>query len=230
MKVALLAGGLGGSRFARALTETLDPQDVTVVGNVGDDLEVSGLHVSPDLDTILYTLAGVLDEDKGWGRAGETWHAREAADELGAETWFQLGDRDLGLHLVRTEALHRGEPLSAVTARLARAFGVPFVEGDDFHDPENIARMARGEPLTDEMRRPWLDRLNGELHRRQATGVVLACSALTEASRRRLTAGLDDVRFVVLTGDRELLRERLARRTSHFFDPLHNVTEEGIGN
>ena len=119
MKVALLAGGLGGSRFARALTETIDPRDVTVVGNVGDDLEVSGLHVSPDLDTILYTLAGVLDEQKGWGRADETWNARDAAAEAGAETWFQLGDRDLGLHLARTEALRRGEPLSAVTARLA---------------------------------------------------------------------------------------------------------------
>ena len=124
MKVVLLAGGLGGSRFARALTEALDPRDVTVVGNVGDDLEVSGLHVSPDLDTILYTLAGLLDEDKGWGRAGETWNARDAAKELGGDTWFQLGDRDLGLHLVRTEALRRGEPLSAVTARLASALGV----------------------------------------------------------------------------------------------------------
>ncbi len=124
MNVAVLAGGLGGSRFARALTETLAPSDVTVVGNVGDDLEVAGLHVSPDLDTILYTLAGVLDEKKGWGRAGETWNARDAATELGEETWFQLGDRDLGLHLARTEALRRGEPLSAVTARLARVFGV----------------------------------------------------------------------------------------------------------
>ena len=124
MNVAVLAGGLGGSRFARALTETLAPSDVTVVGNVGDDLEVAGLHVSPDLDTILYTLAGVLDEEKGWGRAGETWNARDAATELGGETWFQLGDRDLGLHLARTEALRRGEPLSAGTARLARVFGV----------------------------------------------------------------------------------------------------------
>ena len=124
MKVALLAGGLGGSRFARALAETLDPRDVTVVGNVGDDLEVAGLHISPDLDTILYTLAGVLDEERGWGRVDETWNAHATAGELGAEAWFQLGDRDLGLHLARTEALRRGEPLSEVTASLARAFGV----------------------------------------------------------------------------------------------------------
>jgi LPPG:FO 2-phospho-L-lactate transferase len=124
VKVALFAGGLGGSRFARALAETLDPRDVTVVGNVGDDLEVAGLHISPDLDTILYTLAGVLDEERGWGRVDETWNAHATAGELGAEAWFQLGDRDLGLHLARTEALRRGEPLSAVTASFARALGV----------------------------------------------------------------------------------------------------------
>jgi LPPG:FO 2-phospho-L-lactate transferase len=146
VKVVLLAGGLGGSRFARALTETLDPGDVTVVGNVGDDLEVSGLHVSPDLDTILYTLAGVLDEAKGWGRADETWNARSSADELGAETWFQLGDRDLGLHLVRTEALRGGEPLSAVTARLAQALGV----------------AATLVPATDDRLRTWVATPAGE--------------------------------------------------------------------
>jgi LPPG:FO 2-phospho-L-lactate transferase len=147
VKVVVLAGGLGGSRFARALTETLAPNDVTVVGNVGDDLEVAGLHVSPDLDTILYTLASVLDEERGWGRAGETWNAREAATELGGETWFQLGDRDLGLHLVRTEALRRGEPLSAITIGLARAFGVE----------------ATLLPATDDQLRTWLVTPVGEL-------------------------------------------------------------------
>ena len=146
MNVSVLAGGLGGSRFARALTETLAPSDVTVVGNVGDDLEVAGLHVSPDLDTILYTLAGVLDEEKGWGRAGETWNARDAATELGGETWFQLGDRDLGLHLSRTEALRSGEPLSAVTARLARVFGVE----------------ATLLPATDDRLRTWITTPAGE--------------------------------------------------------------------
>src|SRR6185503_11082100 len=113
VRVAVLAGGLGGSRFALALTEALSHGDLTVVGNVGDDLEVAGLHVSPDLDTIVYTLAGVLDTDRGWGRAQETWNARATAEELGAATWFQLGDRDLGLHLARTEALREGEPLSS---------------------------------------------------------------------------------------------------------------------
>jgi len=147
VKVAVLAGGLGGSRFARALAETIDPADVTVVGNVGDDLEVVGLHVSPDLDTILYTLAGVLDEERGWGRTGESWNAREAATGLGAETWFQLGDRDLGLHLARTEALRGCEPLSAVTARFARAFGV----------------ATTILPATDDRLRTWVATPAGEL-------------------------------------------------------------------
>jgi gluconokinase len=112
-----------------------------------------------------------------------------------------------------------GSGKTTIGTRLARALGVPFLEGDDLHDPENIERMKRGEPLTDEMRKPWLDRLNRELQHRRAEGVVLACSALTAASRRRLTTGLSDVRFVVLTGDAELLRKRLAQRKRHFFDP-----------
>ena len=145
MKVTVLAGGLGGSRFARALAETIEPSELTVVGNVGDDVEVLGLHVSPDLDTILYTLSGRLDESKGWGRAGESWQALETVGELGGETWFQLGDRDLGLHLVRTEALRRGEPLSAVTQRLARACGV---------EPALL-------PATDERLRTWVETLAG---------------------------------------------------------------------
>jgi len=147
MNVVVLAGGLGGSRLARALAETIDPHELTVVGNVGDDLEVLGLHVSPDLDTILYTLTGRLDESKGWGRASETWTALETVAELGGESWFRLGDLDLGVHLVRTQALRAGEPLSAVTARLARAFGLE----------------AALLPATDDRLRTWLETPAGEL-------------------------------------------------------------------
>jgi LPPG:FO 2-phospho-L-lactate transferase len=121
MRIAVLAGGVGGARFVQALTEAVRPSDITVIANVGDDLEVHGLHVSPDLDTLLYTLAGLGDEERGWGRAEETWNARDTIQRLGGETWFQLGDRDLGLHLIRTEALSRGESLSAVTERISRA-------------------------------------------------------------------------------------------------------------
>jgi len=125
MNVVVLSGGVGGGRFVRGLVDVVPPEQVTVVGNVGDDAEVLGLHVSPDLDSLVYTLAGVHDEQRGWGRRRETWNALETAKQLGDdETWFQLGDRDLGLHLVRTKALRAGEPLSAVTARIGASFGL----------------------------------------------------------------------------------------------------------
>ena len=124
MNVVLLSGGVGGAKLAAGLHDVLAPGELTVIGNVGDDLEVLGLHVSPDLDSVLYGLAGLNDTERGWGRAGETWQALESARAWGGEGWFMLGDLDLGLHLVRSQALRGGEPLSAVTARLARAAGL----------------------------------------------------------------------------------------------------------
>jgi LPPG:FO 2-phospho-L-lactate transferase len=118
MKVVLLSGGGGGARFARGLSAILEPRELTVIGNVGDDVEILGLHVSPDLDSLLYTLGGVLDDERGWGRADETWNALEAAVDWGGEGWFRVGDRDLGLHLVRTRALREGTRLSEVTSEL----------------------------------------------------------------------------------------------------------------
>jgi LPPG:FO 2-phospho-L-lactate transferase len=137
----VLSGGVGGARFVRGVVEVAGATGTTVIGNVGDDVEVLGLHVSPDLDSILYALAGVADERRGWGRSGETWRALETVGALGGEDWFALGDRDLGLHLVRTQALRTGEPLSAVTARLAVAFGVE----------------TRLLPATDDRLRTWLE-------------------------------------------------------------------------
>jgi LPPG:FO 2-phospho-L-lactate transferase len=120
----VLCGGLGGSRFVDALARAAGPDAVTAVGNVGDDVVVLGLHVSPDLDTVLYTLAGLLDEERGWGVRDETYGALRTAETFGAETWFTLGDRDIGLHLVRTALLRDGRPLSEVFARLAESLGV----------------------------------------------------------------------------------------------------------
>lgn len=116
MKIVLLSGGGGGAHFARGLDDALEAGELTVIGNVGDDLEILGLHVSPDLDSLLYTLAGLIDEERGWGRAGETWTALNSAADWGGENWFRLGDLDIGLHLVRTVWLRRGVPLSDVTA------------------------------------------------------------------------------------------------------------------
>jgi LPPG:FO 2-phospho-L-lactate transferase len=124
MKAAVLSGGVGGARFLRGVTAVVEMDNVFIIGNVGDDIEVLGLHVSPDLDSILYALAGLSDEERGWGRADETWNALESAADLGGESWFRLGDRDIGLHLVRTELLRRGVPLSEATARVAAALGL----------------------------------------------------------------------------------------------------------
>jgi LPPG:FO 2-phospho-L-lactate transferase len=124
VKVAVLSGGVGGARFLRGLLAVVDPGNVSIIGNVADDIEVLGLHVSPDLDSILYTLTGRSDEVRGWGRADESWRALETVTELGAQDWFRLGDRDLGLHLVRTELLRDGAPLSEATTRIAQALGL----------------------------------------------------------------------------------------------------------
>src|ERR1700730_15260466 len=124
MRVVALSGGVGGARFLRGLVRATDPPGVTVIGNVGDDVEVLGLHVSPDLDSVLYALAGVADEERGWGRAEESWDALETVADLGGETWFRFGYRDIGLHLLRTAMLAEGHRLSAVSARLAAALGL----------------------------------------------------------------------------------------------------------
>jgi LPPG:FO 2-phospho-L-lactate transferase len=125
VRIVLLSGGVGGARFARGLYGVLEPGDLTVIGNVGDDLEVLGLSISPDLDSILYTLAGLSDEERGWGRAGETWNALESSAGWGGEDWFRIGDLDLGLHLVRTHALREGATLTEVTRTLVARAGVP---------------------------------------------------------------------------------------------------------
>lgn len=124
MRVTAIAGGTGAAKLLRGLAACLAPRDLTVVVNTGDDVEIWGLHVSPDLDTIAYALAGRLDRDRGWGLAGETFRCLERMAELGAETWFGLGDRDLATHLARTRELRSGRPLSAVTAELAQRLGV----------------------------------------------------------------------------------------------------------
>jgi LPPG:FO 2-phospho-L-lactate transferase len=124
VRVVLLSGGGGGARFARGLASVLEPGELTVIGNVGDDLEILGLHVSPDLDSLLYTLGGLIDPERGWGRADETWNALASAASWGGATWFRLGDRDLGLHLVRTEALRSGRTLSQFTSELCGRVGL----------------------------------------------------------------------------------------------------------
>ena len=125
MRVVALAGGVGAARFLRGLIRVGDTADLTVVVNTGDDLCLHGLHVSPDLDTITYTLGGGIHPEQGWGRADETLTvSHELRDRYGRDAWFTLGDRDLATHLVRTDLLDQGQPLSQVTQTIARAWGV----------------------------------------------------------------------------------------------------------
>src|SRR5581483_5651603 len=147
MEIVVLSGGVGGARFLRGLADVVERERLTVIGNVGDDVEILGLAVSPDLDSVLYGLAGLGDDERGWGRAGETWNALEEARRLGGEGWFALGDRDLGVHLVRTQALAAGEPLSAITARLAQRLGL----------------RERILPATDDRLRTWVETADGWL-------------------------------------------------------------------
>ncbi len=122
--VVVLAGGVGAARFLDGLVRVIPPAEVIAIVNVGDDLEIGGLHIAPDLDTVTYTLAGEVNPDTGWGRRQETFHALDTLRALGGPAWFALGDRDLGLHLYRTQRLREGAPLSAITAEIVRAFGL----------------------------------------------------------------------------------------------------------
>jgi LPPG:FO 2-phospho-L-lactate transferase len=145
--ILALAGGVGGAKLANGLAQRLAPQDLVVVVNTGDDFSHLGLRIAPDLDTVMYTLAGRSNTATGWGLAGETWQFMDALARLDGETWFRLGDRDLATHVERTRRLNAGETLSAVTAELCRAYGVahPVVPMSD--DPVQTVVHTDAGPL-----------------------------------------------------------------------------------
>ncbi|RAI40740.1 2-phospho-L-lactate transferase [Rhodoplanes roseus] len=122
--VVALSGGIGGAKLALGLSRKLPPGCLTVVANVGDDFSHLGLHVSPDIDTLVYTLAGLADPQQGWGRAGETWSFMSALAGLGGPAWFRLGDGDLAMHVMRTHRLAQGVPLSQVTAEMCASLRI----------------------------------------------------------------------------------------------------------
>jgi len=124
MKIVALAGGVGGAKLAHGLAQILPPEDLTVIVNTGDDFEHFGLYISPDLDTVCYTLAGLANPETGWGRVNETWNVIENAKRLGGPQWFNLGDQDLGTHLERTRRLKEGDTLSKITKDFCKAWGI----------------------------------------------------------------------------------------------------------
>ncbi|HJM07574.1 MAG TPA: 2-phospho-L-lactate transferase [SAR324 cluster bacterium] len=119
-----LSGGIGGAKLALGLEHVFNSSNLMIAGNTGDDFKHFGLHISPDLDTLLYTLSGKSDTERGWGLSNETWSFMEAMGEMGGETWFQLGDRDLATHVERTRRLNEGENLSSITSSFCKIFGV----------------------------------------------------------------------------------------------------------
>lgn len=143
--VVALAGGVGGAKLAHGLAQILAPEQLTVIVNTGDDFEHLGLHISPDLDTVMYTLAGLANPETGWGLAGETWNFLNALERLGGETWFRLGDRDLATHVERSRRLWAGETLTAVTDSLRRRLGVgPHILPMTDDDVRTIVETADG--------------------------------------------------------------------------------------
>jgi LPPG:FO 2-phospho-L-lactate transferase len=122
--ISALAGGVGAARFLTGLVKLVKEEDLTVIVNTGDDIELHGLHISPDIDIVTYTLAGIVDEEKGWGIKGDTFHCLETLKKFGQEDWFALGDRDLATHIFRTALLREGKKLSEATGAMSRAFGL----------------------------------------------------------------------------------------------------------
>lgn len=143
--VVALCGGVGGAKLAQGLYQVLPPGALTVVVNTGDDFKHLGLHISPDLDTVLYTLGGRADRERGWGREDETWNFMSALSEIGGEQWFNLGDLDLAMHVQRTHWLQSGRPLSGFAQHVADQFGI-------------AARIA---PMTDDMVATWISTEKG---------------------------------------------------------------------
>jgi len=122
--ITALAGGVGAAKFLTGLVRVLPEEELTVIVNTGDDIEMYGLHISPDIDIIIYTLAGIVDEEKGWGIRGDTFHCLEMLGRYGYETWFNLGDRDLATHIHRTFLLRKGLKLSEVTSKICQELGL----------------------------------------------------------------------------------------------------------
>jgi LPPG:FO 2-phospho-L-lactate transferase len=161
--ITALAGGVGAARFLTGLTRLVKEEDLSVIVNTGDDMEMFGLHISPDIDIVSYTLAGVVDEEKGWGIKGDTFHCLETLRKMGLETWFSIGDRDFATHIFRTDLFRKGFTLSKVTEEISRSLGV----------------KAKIFPMTDDKFETWIKIEEGLIHfeeyfvKRQAQDKVL---------------------------------------------------------
>jgi LPPG:FO 2-phospho-L-lactate transferase len=179
MRITVLAGGVGAARFLRGLKKTAPDADVTVIGNTGDDITLFGLRVCPDLDTVMYTLGGGIDSEQGWGRAGETFSVREELAAYGASPdWFTLGDRDFATHILRSQLLASGHPLSAVTERLCRRWqpGVRLLPMSDDPVETHVVLREAGGRRTVHFQEWWV-----RLHARVPAAAITAAGAAIAA-------------------------------------------------
>jgi LPPG:FO 2-phospho-L-lactate transferase len=140
MKITALAGGIGASKFLVGLASVMPPEDITIIANTGDDIELFGLRICPDIDTVTYTLAGVVNEQTGWGLNGDTFECLRWLERYGEASWFNLGDRDLATHIFRTNQLHGGHSLAEITETIRRALGVrsTILPMTDAHTPTRV--------------------------------------------------------------------------------------------
>lgn len=146
--ITALAGGVGAARFLSGLVRVIPEEDLTVIVNTGDDIELYGLHISPDIDIVMYTLAGIVDEEKGWGIKGDTFHCLEMLRKYGYKTWFNLGDKDLATHLHRTSLMTKGLKLSEAADKMRRALGL----------------KVRILPMTDDRFETWIETDSDSMH------------------------------------------------------------------
>lgn len=181
--ITALAGGVGAARFLTGLVKTVNEEDLSVIVNTGDDMEMFGLHISPDLDIVAYTLAGVVDDEKGWGMKGDTFECLGNLRRLGFDTWFGIGDRDFATHVFRTDLMHRGFTLSQATQEICR----------------RLSLKVKIVPMTDDKFETWVRVESGLIHfeeyyvRRQAQDKVLGVEFIGSANAKPAPEVIDSI-------------------------------------
>jgi LPPG:FO 2-phospho-L-lactate transferase len=196
MRITLLAGGVGGARFLRGVLAAVPDARITVIGNTGDDIELFGLHVSPDLDTVMYTLGGGISEEQGWGRDADSYAVQSELSAYGAgPDWFSLGDRDFATHIVRTELLKAGHPLSAITARLCERWqpGVTLLPMTDDDVQTQVLIDAEDGTASIHFQEWWV-----RLHAQTAARGFIAAGADRAAPAPGVLTAITDADFVLL--------------------------------
>jgi LPPG:FO 2-phospho-L-lactate transferase len=181
--ITALAGGVGAARFLTGLTKLVKEEDLSVIVNTGDDMEMFGLHISPDIDIVTYTLAGIVDDEKGWGIKNDTFQCLEMLKKMGLETWFSIGDRDFATHILRTDLLHKGFTLSKATEKICERMGLKV----------NIV------PMTDDKFETWIRVEAGLVHfeeyfvKRQAKDRVLGVEFVGAANAKPAPKAVDSI-------------------------------------